>query len=149
MKCETGVFNQWQLTEPVKNGKIEFKYKCLEDTGITSSKSKQTDCKGDNGGDARYLREHDVDCEGSPITHIEYGHKKCGRRGTNYYYNCGDKTSDTCRDANTEWADLLRKSTDLTSHNLKCNDNEYLSRFKLVKNTTDDRYRYDYKCCKP
>tara|TARA_Y200000002_G_scaffold321614_1_gene281866 strand:+ start:2607 stop:3455 length:849 start_codon:yes stop_codon:yes gene_type:complete len=149
MKCETGVFNQWQLTEPVKNGKIEFKYKCLEDTGITSSKSKQTDCKGDNGGDARYLREHDVDCEGSPLTNIVYGHKACGRRGMNYSYNCGNKTSDTCRDANTEWADLLRKSTDLTSHNLKCNDNEYLSRFKLVKNTTDDRYRYDYKCCKP
>ena len=150
MRCTNGgVFNQWQLTEPVKDSKIEFKYTCLKDTGTKYKKWIQTDCEGDNGGDARYLRQHDVDCEGSPITHIEYGHKKCKGRGTNYYYNCGDKTSDTCRDANTEWADLLRKSTDLTSHNVKCNDNEYLSRFKLVKNTTDDRYRYDYKCCKP
>ena len=150
MKCyhlDGGVFNQWQLTEPVKNSRIEFKYKCLKDTGAKPSKFTQTDCKGDNGGDARYLAMHDVDCEGSPITHIDYGHKVCRHRGTNYSYSCGNKKSDTCRDANTEWADLSRKSTDLTSHNVKCNDNEYLSRFKLTKNTTDDRYRYEYKCC--
>lgn len=148
MRCKNGsVFNQWQLTEPVKDSKIEFKYKCLKDTDSKYSKWTQTDCKGDNGGDARYLAMHDVDCEGRPITYIVYGHKKCRGRGTNYYYNCGNKKSDTCRDANTEWADLSRKSTDLTSHNVKCNNNEYLSRFKLTKNTTDDRYRYEYKCC--
>ncbi len=148
MRCiNGGVFNQWQLTEPVKDSKIEFKYKCLKDTDTKYSKWTQTDCKGDNGGDARYLAMHDVDCEGRPITYIDYGHKKCRGSGTNYYYNCGNKKSDTCRDESTEWADLLRKSTDLTSHNVKCNNNEYLSRFKLTKNTTDDRYRYEYKCC--
>tara|TARA_B100000427_G_scaffold198220_1_gene164697 strand:- start:473 stop:1321 length:849 start_codon:yes stop_codon:yes gene_type:complete len=150
MKCHElngGVFNQWQLTEPDKNSKIEFKYKCLKDTGAKPSKFTQTDCKGDNGGDARYLVQHDVDCEGRPITHLDYGHKACKGSGTNYSYSCGNKKSDTCRDTNTEWADLSRKSTDLTSHNVKCNNNEYLSRFKLAKNTTDDRYRYEYKCC--
>ena len=150
MKCyhlDGGVFNQWQLTEPVKDSKIEFKYKCLKDTGAKPSKFTQTDCKSDNGGDARYLVQHDVDCEGRPITHLDYGHKVCRHRGTNYSYSCGNKKSDTCRDANTEWADLSRKSTDLTSHNVKCNDNEYLSRFKLSKSGTDEKFRYEYKCC--
>jgi hypothetical protein len=148
MKCNTGVFNQWQLTEPVKNSRIEFKYKCLEGTGITSSTAKQTDCKRDNGGDSRWLVEHDVDCEGSPLTNIVYGHKACGRRGMNYSYNCGNRKSDTCRDATTELTNISRRSTDLASHNVKCNGDEYLSRFKLAKGD-GGKFMYEYKCCKP
>lgn len=39
----------------------------------------------------------------------------------------------------------------LDRHNVKCDEGEYLSKFRLdaKDDDTTGKYRYEYKCCKP
>jgi hypothetical protein len=54
----------------------------------------------------------------------------------------------TCRDAATPWNDEGGgNAVFLDRHNVACNDDEMLSRFKLNRNG-GGQYRYDYRCCK-
>lgn len=57
------------------------------------------------------------------------------------------KRSTTCNDKTTPWNDEGRgRSHYLDRHLLKCNENQGLNRFRLVRNG-QGQYRYVYRCC--
>jgi hypothetical protein len=53
-----------------------------------------------------------------------------------------------CRGVSTQWDDEGRgNAVYLDRHNVQCNQNELINRFRLVRNGRG-RYRYDYTCCR-
>jgi hypothetical protein len=52
-----------------------------------------------------------------------------------------------CRGTSTPWNDEGRgNAVFLDRHDVRCNSNELINRFRLVRNGKG-RYRYDYTCC--
>ena len=131
-----------------ENNTIAYEFGCLTGLGITETTEKETEADVD--GDPPhtvYLDRHTVDCDNKPITQFKL-HRKDGDK-IQYKYQCGDTTSNSCRDVTTEYNDQGDGNVIyLNRHDIKCNEGEYLSKFRL--NAGDnDKYRYEYKCCKP
>jgi len=131
-----------------ENNTIAYEFGCLTGLGITETTEKETEADVD--GDpphSVYLERHTVDCGNKPITQFRL-HRKDGDK-IQYKYQCGDTTSNSCRDVTTEYNDQGGGNVIyLNRHDIKCNEGEYLSKFRL--NAGDnDKYRYEYKCCTP
>jgi len=134
-----------------ENNTIAYEFGCLTGLGITETTEKETEADVD--GDPPhtvYLDRHTVDCDNKPITQFKL-HRKDGDK-RQYKYQCGDTTSNSCRDVTTEYNDQGAGNVIyLNRHNVKCDEGEYLSKFRLDAddNDTTGKYRYEYKCCKP
>jgi len=134
-----------------ENNTIAYEFGCLTGLGITETTEKETEADVD--GDPPhtvYLDRHTVDCDNKPITQFKL-HRKDGDK-IQYKYQCGDTTSNSCRDVTTEYNDQGAGNVIyLNRHNVKCDEGEYLSKFRLDAddNDTTGKYRYEYKCCKP
>ena len=134
-----------------ENNTIAYEFGCLTGLGITETTEKETEADVD--GDpphSVYLERHTVDCGNKPITQFRL-HRKDGDK-IQYKYQCGDTTSNSCRDVTTEYNDQGAGNVIyLNRHNVKCDEGEYLSKFRLDAddNDTTGKYRYEYKCCKP
>lgn len=60
-----------------------------------------------------------------------------------------ESLTQTCRDVYTQWDDVGGWGFNfLDRHNVKCEDSEVLSKFKLETAYQPDRTRYKYRCCK-
>jgi hypothetical protein len=141
--CGDDGINRFQLGRPTPTT-TKYDYTCLE--GMNTSVNKKSTVANDYGAaSAIYLDRHDVNCNGAPITQFKLGRATPSQ--IHYDYMCGDASSDDCRDVDTGWNDESANTIYLDRHNVKCNDNEYVSRFKLNRNNAG-KFRYDYKCCK-
>jgi len=134
-----------------ENNTIAYEFGCLTGLGITETTEKETtlDVDGDPPHSV-YLERHTVDCGNKPITQFKL-HRKDGDK-IQYKYQCGDTTSNSCRDVTTEYNDQGAGNVIyLNRHNVKCDEGEYLSKFRLNVNDddTNPKYRYEYKCCTP
>ena len=148
-----GGINGFQLKSINDNGTIQYEYKCLN--GIDTSDGSDHNTTPDVDGDPPhtvYLDRHTVDCATKPITQFRL-HRNSEGDKIFYKYHCAKgPASSTCRDVTTEYNDQGAGNVRyLDRHAVKCNEGEYLSKFRLDAddNDTTGRYRYEYKCCKP
>jgi hypothetical protein len=107
--------------------------------------SKNTPDNENNNGDNAYLDRHDVKCDDDSFLSYFRLVTSPGSK-MRYDYRCSktDKPL-TCRSLSTspnEKGDTYY----LDRHNLKCEDDEALQRFKLTR--PDGKIAYDYTCCK-
>ena len=138
------VINQFNLHREGNN--FRYNYKCS--TGgapFTGILSKNTPDNENNRGYVQYLDRHDVKCDDDSF--LSYFRLVTGANSTmRYDYRCSktDKPL-TCRSLSTpqnERGDTYY----LDRHNIKCEDDEALQRFKLE--TPDGKIAYNYTCCK-
>ena len=99
-----------------------------------------------------YLERHTVDCNNKPITQFKLHRNSAGDK-IFYKYHCAKgPNSNICRDVTTNYNDQGGGNVIyLDRHDVKCNEGEYLSKFRMDvdDNDTTGKYRYEYKCCKP
>ena len=139
------VINQFNLHR--EGDKFRYNYKCS--TGgapFTGILSKNTPYNENNSGYVQYLDRHDVKCDDDSF--LSYFRLLTGPNSTmRYDYRCSktDKPL-TCRSLSTpqnERGDTYY----LDRHNIKCEDNEALQRFKM-ETPGGDKIAYNYTCCK-
>ena len=133
-----------------ENNTIAYEFGCLTGLGITETTGKETtpDVDGDPPHTV-YLDRHTVDCDNKPITQFRL-HRNSDGDKIHYKYSCGNTIpSSSCRDVTTNYNDQGAGNVIyLDRHAVSCNEGEYLSKFRLDAGDTD-KYRYEYKCCKP
>jgi hypothetical protein len=148
--CGSDALNQFTLTRPTGD-KTQYNFSCLKPLNLqTEGTYTPSGYKGGHSGrrsSALYLDRHDVNCHDKPIT--QFGLKRSGTRRIKYEYKCGNvEPSDvTCRNTSTPWNQESNSVHYLDRHNVKCNSDEYISKFKLNRDG-GGKFRYDYKCCK-
>src|SRR6056300_1366186 len=131
-----------------ENNTIAYEFGCLTGLGITETTGKETtlDVDGDPPHTV-YLDRHTVDCDNKPITQFRL-HRNSDGDKIHYKYSCGNTIpSNSCRDVTTEYNDQGAGNVIyLNRHNVKCDEGEYLSKFRLDAddNDTTGKYRYEY-----
>ena len=160
VNCNNDGLRRFQLKNDYTddaNHTMAYEFGCLTGLGITETTEKQTTADVDSvDGDPPhtvYLDRHTVDCDNKPITQFRLHRRIDGEwEGIFYKYKCGNTTSNSCRDVTTEYNDQGAGNVRyLDRHNVKCNEGEYLSKFRLDVKDDDalGKYRYEYKCCTP
>ena len=101
-------------------------------------------------GDTVYLDRQPINCHDKGLSYL-----KLDRSGSNwnYKYDCCKtqyaSSSVSCYNTNTGFSDDGKgESIYLDRHNIACNTNYFITKFKLNRNSGRDKYRYDYRCCK-
>ena len=152
VNCNNDGLRRFQLKNDYTddtNYTMAYEFGCLTGLGITETTEKETtpDVDGDPPHTV-YLDRHTVDCGTKPITQFKL-HRNSEGDKIHYKYQCGDTTSNSCRDVTTEYNDQGAGNVIyLDRHDVKCNEGEYLSKFRLDAGD-NDKYRYEYKCCTP
>ena len=154
VSCNKDGLNRFKLnTDDSGDYNIAYEFGCLTGLGITETTEKKTtaDVDGDPPHTV-YLDRHTVDCDNKPITQFKLGRDSDGTK-IQYKYQCGNTTaSNSCRDVTTGYNDQGAGNVRyLDRHDVKCNEGEYLSKFRLdaKDDDTTGKYRYEYKCCTP
>ena len=144
--CDDDGLNQFKLGRPQED-QINYSYKCLEGINSPANINKDTGANDWGEGNSVYLDRHTVDCGDKPIARFVLVRPTEGE--IRYDYTCNSKTvSGACRDANTGWNEEGEgNSVYLDRHDAKCNADEVITRFNLVRDG-QGKFRYDYKCCK-
>jgi hypothetical protein len=143
IKCsDKNVLNGFLLRTSGKD--IYYDYTCL-DGDFEKGIRKQTESTILDS--VRFLDRHDVKCGSDSLISRAKLTNKNGK--WNYDYTCSkSKNPLQCRNLSTTLNDSGNgKNHYLDRHQLKCNSDEGLGRFKLVNKGTK-KYRYDYTCCK-
>ena len=89
-----------------------------------------------------------VNCDKKPITYYKLVTDPNNGWRLKYDYKCGNTTSNKCRSITTEESDASNNPGFLDRQNVKCEDNEYLSQFKLKSTGVEGKNKYEYTCCK-
>ncbi|XP_066931095.1 properdin-like isoform X1 [Clytia hemisphaerica] len=151
LHCPSGyVMNYIKLQRNSGHTQIRYKYKCCR-SQLTCSDSRRTNGQSYNGGgegNTVYLDRQTNNCYNKGFSYL-----KLDRSGTNwnYKYDCCSVPSGSvsCYDTNTGYNDDGDgKVVYLDRHTMSCNTNYYITYFKLVRNSSHNKYKYDYRCCK-
>lgn len=148
--CGSDALNQFGLIRQ-SGGKTQYNFSCLKPLNLqTKGAYTSSQYKGGRSGrrsSALYLDRHDLNCHDKPIT--QFALKRSGTRRIKYEYKCGNVASSdvTCRNTSTPWNQESSSVHYLDRHNVKCNSDEYISKFKLNRDGKG-KWRYDFKCCK-
>lgn len=146
INCNGQVLNELHLNRADAKS-IQFQYTCSTGGVLGTPLSKNTDWNDEGGGNTVFLDRHNVDCGvNSVISEL-----KLVRNGYQYQYQyqCIPSTQTlNCRQTSTPWNDEGGgNSIFLDRHDLKCNSDEAISEFKLVRDG-NGKYQYQYTCCK-
>jgi hypothetical protein len=105
---------------------------------------------GPNNGKVAHLDRHNVQCDDNQVLsqfkiNVENGEWQ-------YKYGCvpTNKTLQ-CRGVETDFNDdggNMGKTAFLDRHVIKCNPDEALNQFRLIRNPDNTQVKYTYKCCK-
>jgi hypothetical protein len=145
LDCGDDGLNQFRLGRP-KGNQIQYKYKCLDGINSPANIRKDTGANDWGGGNTIYLDRHNLDCGKNPIAKFRLVRPKGNQ--IRYDYTCNSKkVGGACRNVNTGWNQESNQQIYLDRHNVKCNDNEVITQFKLNRDGKG-KFRYDYKCCK-
>jgi len=151
LHCPSGyVMNYIKLQRNSGHTQIRYKYRCCR-SQLTCSDSRRTNGQSYNGGgegNTVYLDRQTNNCYNKGFSYL-----KLDRSGTNwnYKYDCCSVPSGSvsCYDTNTGYNDDGDgKVVYLDRHTMSCNTNYYITYFKLVRNSSHNQYKYDYRCCK-
>jgi len=151
INCEDSPLNSFKFTRP-SNTTTQYNYSCVDGIKMsTTEKHTLSNHKGPSKGkesSTLYLDRHTLDCSDKPITQFIL---KRDNNGKNIYYTykCGNTTTNSpvCRETNTTYNTEHNSTHYLDRHDVKCEKDEYISKFKLQRDGSGN-FRYDYKCCK-
>jgi len=147
--------NSIKLERNGGHDKIRYRYRCCK-AQLPCSDSRTTNGRSYNGGGPHaegntvYLDRQTVNCYDKGLSYLKLDRL---RSNWNYKYDCckTQYTSATvsCYNTNTGFnSDGHGKSVYLDRHNIACNTNYFITKFKLVRNSKHTQYRYDVRCCK-
>jgi hypothetical protein len=147
--CPDGSYlNSFKMLRNDDQNKKEYKYNytCVNSKHKYKSIKDRTDLDADGSGNVIFLDRHNVDCKRKGINKF-----RLDRAGTEhnirYNYTCGDKELDKFKEKDTKFNRVSDgKSLYLDRHHVKCDDDEILTQFRLVKKPDKDEIRYDYVC---
>lgn len=144
LDCASDVMNQFVLTRPIAN-KIAYNYTCSSGGELGESSDKFTSAKTGHNR----LDTHIVDCGKDSVLSSFRVTRPGGGDNIRYDYKCRQsKKPLKCRNLETTAdTDGDRNLVYLDRHNVKCNDDEALSRFKLNRKM-GKKMLYEYTCCK-
>ena len=149
---QKSIMNQFHMNREKGNtgqyDQVQYNYTCI--TGREGNMTtKNTGANEDGGGNNIYLDRHTVNCEDKFVNQF-----KLTRPSDNtiqYDYKCIDTPvdMDTCRtDRISPQEDGGGNIIYLDRQNVKCNDDEGLTKFRLTR-PTNNTIAYEYTCCKP
>lgn len=148
IKCQDKSYlNSFKMWRDVDNKKYKYNYTCVDSIHKNENYSKKmTELNDDGGGNIVYLDRHVIDCDKKGILgfRLDRGSTKDKIR---YNYICGDKDLNNLKEKNTEFNDEVRgNSFYLDRHDVKCDNNEILTKFQLVRDIENNKIRYNYVC---
>ena len=148
LNCGRGGIQRFQLKRP-STTKLDYKYTCVPGVDASQSGYKYTVSNDWGGGNMIYLDRHKVDCGNKPISDFQL--KRPAGNKLQYKYRCSNRNAaGDCRDTATAWNTPSSSTIYLDRHDVKCNANEALTKFRLVHNGQSGsakKIRYDYTCC--
>ena len=144
LDCGDDGINQFKLGRP-KGNQIQYSYKCVEGINSPANINKDTGANDWGGGNTIFLDRHNVNCGENPISKFRLVRPRPNQ--IRYDYTCNSaKIKGQCRDSNTGWNQESNMHIYLDRHNVKCEDDEVITQFKLNRDGKG-KFRYDYKCC--
>jgi hypothetical protein len=159
IKCDNNAINSFELQrksdDSGKLSRINYKVGCLDGIKSGTTDIKTTTAVNHEGGNNFILLESQhVDCDTFPIS--EFKLEKVDDDKMRYAYRCSTLNhSGDCREIQTEFSnDDGGNPYNLDRHNVKCDDGEAMTSFKLIRNPEEDwpmqgtRAAFEYKCCK-
>ena len=173
--CNSNILGGFGLEFDKKNSEFRYKYNCnnhnnnflnkiekntefSNDGGLINFNINDITYKGgrkifsfnyDIGGDLRTLDKHDVKCDdNSVLSEFYLTLNPFNIHLQRYNYTCRkSKYPLKCRSVETKPYDANNGSLQsLEKHQVYCNNNEFLSGFKLAK-VDDNSIKYKYTCC--
>ena len=143
IKCPSGqALNNFTLD--TQGGKMQYKYGCVS-AEIGDGVKKRTPDNASGG--VQFLDRHNVDC-GSDKYITQAKIKRGSGSKWNYDYTCSSSdTPLTCRDVVTPATQRGGGTKYLETQNIKCNDDEGLSQFRML-DAGGGKSKYTYRCCK-
>lgn len=135
-----------------KGSGIRYKYSCSdkkkekvifskETSWVTNPDTSQTYTYGQND-------KLNVNCDKKPITYYKLVTDPNNNWRLKYDYKCGNTTSNNCRSITTQESEASNNPGFLDRQTVKCEDDEYLSQFKLISTGVGGTNKYQYTCCK-
>jgi hypothetical protein len=135
--------------------KAKYSFDCCRvtsDDPITiASSSTASQTTNYNQGKASMLTQHNVDCQTKALQ--QFNLVANPDRDVAYYdYTCGDYSSKVsmnvkCTQLSTPWVNNNDTLQPLSGTQVKCGDQEYLSRIQVAQDAANKKIRYDYSCC--
>ena len=142
--CDDDGLNQFKLGRPSET-QISYSYKCLDGIDSPANIEKNSGANDWGGGNTIFLDRHNVDCGDNPIAKFKL--VRPTEHTIRYDYTCNSKkVTGSCTDLNTGWNEESDKNIFLDRHDVKCDDNQVITQFKLNRDG-NGKFRYDYKCC--
>lgn len=137
-------------------GSMRYQYKCCKfrDTSYCSNVNKQTSFSSDGGGDAVYLDRHSANCGTQSLINDIRVERNSGHNKVRYNFYCCNLKSpwnskSSCYSRSTGWTDDGDgKVYFLDRQTVQCNSGYALSYYRLQRNGSHNKWRYDYRCCK-
>jgi hypothetical protein len=123
-----------------------YNYSCNTANDIGSPISFGTGMNDEGGGNAIFLDRHDINCNNKGISRIRLNRNGSGQ--FQFEYNCNNIPNlGNCVQKTTQAnEDGGGNSIYLDRHNVKCDDNQVLSRVHL-KRPDANKIQYEYTCC--
>lgn len=147
--CENKPINKLKLETQTSNGStnIRYNYTCSKDGNLLSEVSK-SNSPTEASTNTIFLDRQYIDCGNNKLLSgmkLTISPDKTWK----YDYKCKESTRNlTCRDDSTNWnSEGDGNVIFLDRHDIKCNDDESLSKIHLTRKG-DGNYRYDFTCCK-
>lgn len=149
IKCDAGSSINSAHLERDYTGKSRYAYTCTDTPGTGKIATTMHTEWNDNGnGNAVYLDRHDVKCAVNHILSQIKLTRSADDKQYRYDYDCVESAAPLkCEDRATPWNDEGEGySAYLDRHDVKCNDNEALSRLHLQRDG-NGKYHYEFSCC--
>ena len=150
IECGSDALNGFGLIRQ-PGGRTQYNYLCLKPGHLkTHDKRTRSNWQGHNNGNvnsALHLDRHTVDCNNKPITQFRL--HRDGDKKVYYKYKCGNVSTqnNACRDTSTPWDQESDSVHYLDRHYAECNSDEYMTKFRLVRDGKGN-FRYNFRCCK-
>lgn len=153
INCESNPINNFKIELSDDKTKLRYNYGCAEGGDLGDKNSKDSSFNDAGNGTIVYLDRHNIDCGSNALlNNFQLTRKEGDTNSYRYNYNCLNSNQPlTCRKVQS--AQILGVhggNTDvfkLSNANIKCNEDEALSRFKLFR-PDGNSVQYEYNCCK-
>ena len=142
------IFNDTTSNIPLS----EFNSKCCQSDSpfINQYEYNTQNFNFDDQGNCNALNNINIDCNKDALIYTELS--SIDSDNWRYKYGCGqiidDKDKINCYKKSTDYKDIYNRNDNNLEFSLNCNDNEYISSLDLEQSVDDQKFRYNYTCCK-
>jgi hypothetical protein len=151
IQCNNKPINRFKLIRK-EGGNMAYEYNCSEG-GMLKSPTTYSNPLSEASSNTVFLDRQSVNCgTNSVLSRLQLNGSTEVDTATNtwkYDYSCVKSEKQlSCRDVSTPWNEEGGgNALNLDRHDVKCENDESLSGFALVRKG-DGNWRYNYKCCK-